>query len=93
MSAPPGSDQNVVAELQCAEAIRRGVEWLIEHTDRGRSFDPSPIGFYFAKLWYFEKLYPVIFTVAALNAVKQYNARPKLVTQVTSPADREKTDS
>jgi len=27
----------------------------------------SPIGFYFAKLWYYEKLYPIIFTVGALN--------------------------
>ncbi|HEY2584599.1 MAG TPA: hypothetical protein VGI81_02395, partial [Tepidisphaeraceae bacterium] len=50
--------------------ITRGVAWLIEHTDRGTRFDPCPIGFYFAKLWYFEKLYPLIFTVAALNAVK-----------------------
>ena len=51
-------------------AITRGVGWLIEHTDRGTRFDPVPIGFYFAKLWYFEKLYPVIFTVAALSAVR-----------------------
>ena len=29
--------------------------------------EPSPIGFYFAKLWYFERLYPLIFTVAALG--------------------------
>jgi squalene-hopene/tetraprenyl-beta-curcumene cyclase len=27
----------------------------------------SPIGFYFAKLWYYERLYPLIFTVAALG--------------------------
>jgi squalene-hopene/tetraprenyl-beta-curcumene cyclase len=51
-------------------ALQRGVGWLIEHTHRGTRFDPTPIGFYFAKLWYFEKLYPLIFTVAALNAVK-----------------------
>jgi hypothetical protein len=31
----------------------------------------SPIGFYFAKLWYFEKLYPLIFfTVSALSQVR-----------------------
>jgi squalene-hopene/tetraprenyl-beta-curcumene cyclase len=50
-----------------AYAIAGGIGWLIKHTARGTSFDPSPIGFYFAKLWYFEKLYPVIFTVAALG--------------------------
>jgi squalene-hopene/tetraprenyl-beta-curcumene cyclase len=55
---------------QVDTALARGVAWLIEHTRRGTRFDASPIGFYFAKLWYFEKLYPLIFTVAALNAVK-----------------------
>jgi squalene-hopene/tetraprenyl-beta-curcumene cyclase len=33
--------------------------------------EPSPIGFYFAKLWYFERLYPLIFTVAALRRAAQ----------------------
>ena len=58
------------AALSDAErtAVRRGAAWLVEHTDGGRRFQPSPIGFYFAKLWYFEKLYPVIFTVSALAA-------------------------
>lgn len=54
-------------------ALIKGVESLIEQTNRGTRFDPSPIGFYFAKLWYFEKLYPLIFTVAALGAVKQFD--------------------
>ncbi len=30
------------------------------------TLEPAPIGFYFAKLWYFAKLYQLIFTVAAL---------------------------
>ena len=28
---------------------------------------PWPIGFYFAKLWYHERLYPLIFTTTALG--------------------------
>ena len=36
---------------------------------------PSPIGFYFAKLWYYERLYPMIFTVAALARARDYLAR------------------
>jgi squalene-hopene/tetraprenyl-beta-curcumene cyclase len=52
-----------------ASAISRGVSWLIQHTDRGRNFEPSPIGFYFAKLWYWEQLYPLIWTVGALEQV------------------------
>ena len=41
----------------------RGARWLEERTD----LEPSPIGLYFAKLWYSEKLYPLIFSVAALK--------------------------
>ncbi|HUR53932.1 MAG TPA: prenyltransferase/squalene oxidase repeat-containing protein, partial [Gemmataceae bacterium] len=47
--------------------VQRGVMWLVEAVETGRFRDASPIGFYFAKLWYFEKLYPLIFTVAALG--------------------------
>jgi squalene-hopene/tetraprenyl-beta-curcumene cyclase len=47
--------------------VERGLLWLIEAVESGRFREPSPIGFYFAKLWYFEKLYPLIFTVAALG--------------------------
>ncbi len=51
-------------------AIERGTNWLIEHTNHGTQFDATPIGFYFAKLWYFEKLYPLIFTVGSFNRVR-----------------------
>ena len=48
-------------------AITTGVSWLIDKTKRGQQFKPSPIGLYFSRLWYFEREYPVIFTVAALG--------------------------
>ena len=51
-------------------AVERGTAWLIERTREGTVFDPAPIGLYFAKLWYFEHLYPVIFTVGALERVR-----------------------
>jgi len=51
------------------EAVARGAAWLIDRTDRGRVFAPSPIGFYFARLWYYERLYPLVFTTAALERV------------------------
>jgi squalene-hopene/tetraprenyl-beta-curcumene cyclase len=74
---PPGPGSLNVAGTfaQIENAIARGVEWLIHQTDHGTRFDPTPIGFYFAKLWYYEKLYPLIFTVAALSSVKAYAAR------------------
>lgn len=50
-----------------AECAERGLDWLLCRVENGIFTEPSPIGFYFAKLWYFEKLYPLIFTVAALG--------------------------
>jgi squalene-hopene/tetraprenyl-beta-curcumene cyclase len=35
--------------------------------ESGRFRDPAPIGFYFARLWYYERLYPRIFTLTALG--------------------------
>jgi squalene-hopene/tetraprenyl-beta-curcumene cyclase len=59
-------------ERERTEVVERGLWWLIEAVESGRFREPSPIGFYFAKLWYYEKLYPLIFTVAALGrAVRQ----------------------
>ncbi|MBX9626807.1 MAG: hypothetical protein K2X82_23605, partial [Gemmataceae bacterium] len=53
----------------------RGLVWLVGAVESGRFRDPSPIGFYFAKLWYFEKLYPLIFTVAALGRAFAFRER------------------
>ena len=52
-------------------AISKGVYWLVSATRGGRDFEPSPIGLYFSRLWYFEREYPVIFTVAALGVISQ----------------------
>ena len=52
------------------EALTRGAGWLIGATDRGRRVETTPIGLYFAKLWYSEKLYPWTFALGALAAVE-----------------------
>jgi squalene-hopene/tetraprenyl-beta-curcumene cyclase len=52
-------------------AINHGVRWLEDRTKGGTHFEPSPIGLYFAKLWYAERLYPLIWTVSALERVCQ----------------------
>jgi squalene-hopene/tetraprenyl-beta-curcumene cyclase len=54
-----------------SEALQRGVAWLLARIEAGTWRQPSPIGFYFARLWYFEKLYPLIFTAAALGKVEE----------------------
>ena len=48
-------------------AIEWGCRWLADRTRLGARFEPTPIGLYFAKLWYWEELYPIIFTVGALE--------------------------
>jgi squalene-hopene/tetraprenyl-beta-curcumene cyclase len=56
---------------QAAPAVQHGLAWLIERIEAGGLAHPTPIGFYFAKLWYFEKLYPIIFSVAALGRARR----------------------
>lgn len=46
--------------------------WLVRASRGGKEFPPAPIGFYFAKLWYYEDLYPVIFSVAALSRLEAW---------------------
>jgi squalene-hopene/tetraprenyl-beta-curcumene cyclase len=44
--------------------------------ESNRHHESAPIGFYFAKLWYYEKLYPLIWTVAALGPAARERLRP-----------------
>ena len=48
-------------------AAGKGLEWLLQRVESDQLDAPSPIGFYFAKLWYYEKLYPLLFVVGALR--------------------------
>jgi squalene-hopene/tetraprenyl-beta-curcumene cyclase len=49
--------------------LERAAQWLIRTTEEGRRTPCAPIGLYFARLWYFEELYPLIFaTGAAIRA-------------------------
>jgi squalene-hopene/tetraprenyl-beta-curcumene cyclase len=48
-------------------AIDRAAQWLALRVNEGTVNRPTPIGFYFARLWYFEDLYPIIFAAAGLN--------------------------
>ncbi len=59
--------KNTQTAIRAAAAVERGVQWLIERTNEGTQFDAVPIGLYFAKLWYSERLYPLIWSVAAFE--------------------------
>jgi squalene-hopene/tetraprenyl-beta-curcumene cyclase len=59
----------------CLAAVERGVKRLTELTDGGRHFPASPIGLYFARLWYYEQLYPVVWTIQALTAAERVRVK------------------
>ncbi|WP_350494712.1 prenyltransferase/squalene oxidase repeat-containing protein [Roseiconus lacunae] len=70
----PGKRNNLVGGQVVAagnepviEAILRGVEFLVQSVRDRRHEVAWPIGFYFAKLWYHERLYPLIFATTALG--------------------------
>lgn len=51
-------------------SVARGARWLIDAV----AHDPpiaAPIGLYFARLWYYEDLYPLIFALEGLAQVKR----------------------
>jgi len=48
-------------------AALAGLESLIRQTREGSEFPGAPIGLYFAKLWYYEDLYPVVFALSAMD--------------------------
>jgi squalene-hopene/tetraprenyl-beta-curcumene cyclase len=59
------------------EAVMKGAGWLMEQIESGGWTTPAPIGFYFAKLWYYERLYPLIFAAGALGRVAKVLSNEK----------------
>ena len=57
-------------------AIERGGAWLAAAIETEAWRTPAPLGFYFAKLWYFERLYPLIFATAALTRLAHCEVDP-----------------
>lgn len=60
-----GLDERIEKAIE--KSITQGLAWLCRAWDAGEWREATPIGFYFANLWYFEDLYPLAFTVAALG--------------------------
>ena len=58
-----------LAGSEHVQSVERGAAWLAARVEDGTWREPAPIGFYFAKLWYYERLYPQIWTVGALGRV------------------------
>lgn len=54
---------------EATTALERGAAWLLDQLNSESMPGASPIGLYFARLWYFESLYPLIFAAEALGAL------------------------
>jgi squalene-hopene/tetraprenyl-beta-curcumene cyclase len=63
-----GTLESLEETALAAEALNdaRGINRVIELVEADQ-FTPTPIGLYFARLWYFEELYPLIFAASALG--------------------------
>jgi squalene-hopene/tetraprenyl-beta-curcumene cyclase len=61
----------VLVDAGAPAAVERGLGWLVERVEAGGLAEPVPIGFYFAKLWYFERMYPLVWAVAALGRARR----------------------
>jgi len=75
--APATIEETAVALDALADAetlsqdspVRRGTDWLARRIADGGLDEPSPIGLYFARLWYHERMYPISLSAAALRRV------------------------
>ncbi|MDB4614143.1 squalene--hopene cyclase [bacterium] len=57
----------LLSDVSASSCVLHGLQWLFDQIEADDFTDPTPIGFYFAKLWYFERLYPLTFLASALN--------------------------
>ena len=55
----------LAGDAESEPARIRGLQWLEERTSTDAQ-TPNPIGLYFARLWYHERLYPLVFAADAL---------------------------
>lgn len=58
-------------------AVERGALFLAERTLPDDGLRPAPIGLYFARLWYSEEAYPLIWAVEALGRVLTQTGVPQ----------------
>lgn len=73
-NAPASIEETAVALHALSgeeQDVSASVQWLITATENGTRFPTAPIGLYFARLWYHEQLYPVVWTLGALRAARR----------------------
>ena len=58
-------------ENPAMESIERGFDYLHEMWQADKLYREEPIGLYFARLWYSERMYNMVFTLIALKKLRQ----------------------
>lgn len=58
----------------CEAAVQGGLKWLSSHLSSNAPAPTAPIGLYFARLWYSETLYPLVFGLTGAIAAAEANA-------------------
>ncbi len=53
-------------QQQISTSVARGARWLMHATVNDTETTATPLGLYFARLWYYEELYPVVFALEGL---------------------------
>ena len=65
--------------------LEAGLQWLVRAVEESRHRQAAAIGLHLARLWYYEKVYPLAFTVSALGqAVKLFRGRRSAISQACS---------
>lgn len=78
---PPSIEETAIAVEALAlhggdqPALQRGAAALLRLTEKGTQFPAAPIGLYFARLWYHERLYPLIAATSALRVLTSGSSR------------------
>jgi squalene-hopene/tetraprenyl-beta-curcumene cyclase len=47
--------------------VSKGLNWLANAVEQDLHRQPAVIGYYFARIWYYERLYPLAFAAGALS--------------------------
>ena len=74
-----GIAATTIPDAELSNSIDRAATWLAVRVNAGTVDQPTPIGFYFARLWYFEDLYPIIFAAAGLNGWRMTNGKRSIL--------------
>jgi len=64
------------SDPQRQPVMEAGLQWLVQAVAESRHRQPAAIGLHLGRLWYYEKLYPLAFTVSALGQAVKLASRP-----------------